>query len=230
MKIVNLIRRVLLENKSKQIILSENLKKDNEFFNLLQSNNINIINGKWLFKILVPEIVEKIVKKNNLKKEELQVIFTVNRSTPQIEDYIELFSKNFKRVGIVTNHISKFKKIEEKLYKNNGILITVMNNRRKSLLKSDIIVNMDFPKELLNKFTINDSATIITVEEAVEIKKKRFCGNVINDYEIDIVTYKEFNDWCKEQKINIGKYNIKYLVEVYARIKGLDKNKINIIV
>ena len=229
-KIVNLLRRYLLENKSKQIILSENLKKNNDFFNLLQSNNIDIVNGKWLFKILVPDIVEEIVKKNNLKKEELEIIFTVNKLDSQIENYIELFSMKFKSVGIVTNHISKFKRIEEKLYKNNGILITVTNNRRKSLLKSNIIINIDFPKELLNKFAINDNAIIINIEEESNIKKKRFCGEIINNYEINVINYKEYNDWCKNQKIDIGKYDMNNLIEVYARINGIEKNKIKIIV
>ena len=229
-KIVNLLRRYLLENKSKQIILSENLKKNNEFFNLLQSNNIDIVDGKWLFKMLLPDIIEEIVKKNNLEKEELEITFTVNKLDFQIENYIELFSKNFKRVGIVTNHISKFKKIEEKLYENNGILITVTNNRRKSLLKSNIIINIDFPKELLNKFTINDNATIINIEEEIKIKKKRFCGKVINNYELNVVDYIEYNDWCKNQKIDIGKYNINNLMEVYAKINGIETNKVNIII
>ena len=133
-------------------------------------------------------------------------------------------------MGIVTNHISTFKRIEEKLYRNNGILITVTNNRRRSLLKSNIIINVDFPKELLNKFTINDNATIINIEEESKIKKKRFCGKVINNYEINVIDYKEYNDWCKKQKIDIGKYDINNLIEVYARINGVEKNKIKIIV
>ena len=229
-KIVNLIKRVLLENRSKQIVLSETLKKEREFSNLLKSCNIDIINGKWLFEILVPDIIEEVVKKNKLKKEKLEVTFTVNRLSNEIESYIDFFSKNYKRVGIVTNHISKFKKIEEKLYKSNGILITVTNNRRKSLLKSNIIINIDFPKELLNKFTINDEAIIINIEENIKIKKKRFCGKVINNYKLDVVNYKEYNDWCKMQKLDIGEYNTNDLMEAYAKENILEINKFKIIV
>ena len=227
-KLVNSLRKILLDMKCKKIIISNNLKNDKEFINLLESNNINVIDGKWLFKMLIPEITEKIVKKSNMKQENLEISFTINQNTKVFEKYIELFAKKYKRVNIITNHISKFKKLEEKLYNNNGILVTVANNRRKSLLKTDIIINVDFPKEVLNKYTLNDKAIIITIDEEIKIKKKRFCGIIINNYNIELKNEEEFELWCKENKICIENYNKNDLYDGYSLINGLNKEKINI--
>lgn len=227
-KLVNILRKILLEMNCKKIIISNKLKNDNDFLNLLASNNINVIDGKWLFKMIIPEFTEKVVKKNNMKQENLEISFTINQNTKIFEEYIEYFSKEYKRVNIITNHISKFKKLEEKLYNNNGILVTVANNKRKSLLKTDIIINVDFPKEVLNNYTINDKAIIITIDEEIKIKKKRFCGIIINNYNIELKNKEEFEFWCEKNNICIEKYNKNDLYEVYGRINGLNKEKINI--
>ena len=52
-------------------------------------------------------------------------------------------------------------------------------------MKSQIILNIDFPKELINKYNIQDEAIIVNVKGTVKINKKRFNGLNINDYEID---------------------------------------------
>ena len=82
----------------------------------------------------------------------------------------------------------KFKKLEKKL-DEEGIIITITNNKNKRLVKSQIILNIDFPKEILNQFTLLDQATIINLEGDMSIKKKRFNGQIINDIEIT-----SFND------------------------------------
>jgi hypothetical protein len=68
----------------------------------------------------------------------------------------------------------------------NGIIITITNNKKKSLMKSQIIINVDFPKELIDRYRINEYATIINIKEKLKIKQKRFEGRIINDYEIKL--------------------------------------------
>lgn len=226
MKIVNEIRKVLYEYKSKKVVLAEKLKDNKEFINLLVTNNIDIIDGKWLFKMILPEIVDDVVKKNNIRKENLELVFTVNEKSRIVEEYIEMFSSEFKRIGVVTNHLSQFRKLEEKLYNNSGIIITVSNNKRKSLLNADIIINIDYPKETLNKFTLNDNAIIINIEGDMKILKKRFCGKLINDYEIDVKKDLKFEVWVNKNNIDIKKFNTKDLYEGYSYIYGLNKDEI----
>ncbi len=95
-------------------------------------------------------------------------------------------AKNIKRLNIVTNHINKCKKIEEYLYDEFGIMLNISNNKRRSLLKSEIIINMDFPEELINKYRIYDKAIILNISDKIDINSKRFNGININYCKISI--------------------------------------------
>ena len=71
-------------------------------------------------------------------------------------------------------------------------MITLNNNKKKSLTKTDIILNFDFPTELINKYRIAEKAIIINLKGNIKIKQKRFEGKIFNDYEI---TYKKIEDF-----------------------------------
>ena len=109
-------------------------------------------------------------------------------------------------MNIVTNNIEKFKKLEDKIMEN-GIMITIGNNKKKSLMKSKIILNIDFPNELINKYMIKEDAIIINVPGKVKINRKRFNGLIVNNYEID------FRDDIKSEE-NLMGYEF-YLRDVY---------------
>lgn len=64
-------------------------------------------------------------------------------------------------------------------------MITVTNNKKKSLKNAKIILNIDFPKETINKYNIFDEAIIVNLDGDVKIDKKRFSGININNYEIE---------------------------------------------
>ena len=89
----------------------------------------------------------------------------------------------------------------------NGIMITIVNNKKKSLMKSKIILNIDFPNELINKYMIKEDAIIINVPGKVKINRKRFNGLIVNNYEID------FRDDIKSEE-NLMGYEF-YLRDVY---------------
>ena len=63
---------------------------------------------------------------------------------------IKILSKQYKKLTIVTNHIEKLRKIEKEIKEKEGILIILSNNKNKSLLKSQVIINMDFNQESKN--------------------------------------------------------------------------------
>lgn len=62
----------------------------------------------------------------------------------------------------------------------------ITNNRRKSLLKSDIIINFDFSEEDLNRCTFKKRVIIINLKYKTKVKTKTFEGININDYEIEV--------------------------------------------
>lgn len=213
-KLVRKIKRILDENGVKKILISKNLKKDKDIVNLLYSNNFSIINGKELQKKLISQILDNICKQNNLKEEETKISILVNGINTWVLNLIENLSKKFKNLNVVTNNINCFKGVKDRLWDEYGIVITLTNNKKKALANSQIILNVDFPEELVNKYILFDTAILMNLEEKVKIKKKRFCGKIINDYKI---TLKQDSNIFKELKIEMyNNFDIKDLAEVYT--------------
>lgn len=195
---------------SKKIVLSKKMKKEEKYINYLNEYGIEIADGRWLFEILLTDIVNYIVEKQKIERVNISVL--INDLTDKEFENIKLLAQKYTTINIVTNHIEKFRKLEQQL-QEKGIITTITNNKKKSLMKSQIIINIDFPKELINKYRINESATIVNVKRPIKITQKRFNGVTVNDYEIE---YR--NDICNE-KFFVDKYNLKdlYEAEMYKR-------------
>ncbi len=184
-----------------KVIISKKIKEQPLYINYLNSYNIEIVDGKWLFEVLSYKTIEYISKVKKIKEEELSVSILINKITETSLHNIRKIARNCKRVNIVTNHIELFKKMENQILDEDGIMITITNNKRKSLSKSNIILNIDFPQELLNQYNIYEEAIIVNIQGNIKIKKKRFNGMCVNDYEIQVLNDEEF-DYDKEIRYN----------------------------
>lgn len=155
-----------------------------------------------------------------------EVSLLVNDFTEINREIIIHIAKSVKRLNVITNHIEKIKKLEEYLYNEFGIMLNVSNNKNRSLLKSEVIINIDLPEELINKYKIYDNAIIVNVSDKINIQSKRFNGININYYKIQIPDeckleefpheiiyesyiygrkYKEINEKIMKDKIEINK-------------------------
>ncbi len=161
------------KTKSKKIVLSKILKENEEYKNILYTYGFDIVDGKWLFEVISCEVLDYIVNLENIKKEDTEISILVNYITQNTLENIKKIARQYKRLNIVTNHIEKFKKIEEELYNKEGIMIIVTNNKKKSLSKSKIILNIDFPKELLNKYNIYENAILVNIRGNMKIARKK---------------------------------------------------------
>lgn len=202
------INKICKKKHVQNIVLSKKLQTNQELQTAIISNKINIFDGRWIFNFLAYETIDFIIQKMNRKKEETEVSILTNDITYQAIETIKMLVKEYKRVNIVTNNINKFKYLENKIYNEYGIMITVTNNKRKSLTKSEIILNFDFSKELLNQYNIYDEAIIINIQGNMQIKKKRFNGLNINDFEI---TSTREEDYFELQKLK--EFYLKDLLE-----------------
>ena len=185
-KNITKVIKKITKNEIANVVLSKELYENKKIINNLNANSIKIFDGRWLQKYLSIEIIDYIVMQKNVKKEETEIAVTVNQITDLSIEIIKILAKEYKRLTVITNYIDKLKKIEKELYDNEGVLIIISNNKRKSLLKPQIILNMDFNKEILNKYKINENATIINLEGDMKIEDKRFNGINVNDYEIEV--------------------------------------------
>lgn len=200
-KLAEKVNKLLQKTNSNKLVLSKEVHNLEVFQNKLYSYNYNIVDGKKLFEALACIILEYICENKKVLKEETKLSILVNDLSDYTLQNIKILSTEYKALNIVTNHIEKFKKLEDIIYSENGLMITVSNNKKKSLTQSNLILNIDFPQELINKYNINDEAIIVNIKNDIKINKKRFNGIVINDYEIKT---KEFNDstTCNNTKID----------------------------
>jgi len=229
-KNIKKVIKKLIKNEVTNIVLSRELYEERNLINAINSNNINIFDGRWLERYLTIQILDYIVNQKNIKKEETEIAVTVNQITDFSIEIIKTLAKQYRKVTVITNHIEKLRKIEEEIYEREGILIIISNNQKKSLLKPQIILNIDFCKALLNKYRINENAIIINLEGDVKIDTKRFNGININDYEIEVA--REEIIWRE----NMKKFKTKDLLESALYMKDsfdnvcgkISKNKVSI--
>ena len=191
-KLAKKTKKILDKTISKRIVISKNIQKQEEYINLLKYYDFEIIDGKWLFEVLSCKILDNIIKQKKLKKQELTVSILINDLTENMIANIKQIAKEYKRVNIITNNINKFKKIEKQILEKDGIMITVGNNKKKGIAKSNIVLNIDFSEKMLSEYNIYENAIVVNVRKNAKITKKRFNGTIINNYEI---TYRNDEDY-----------------------------------
>ena len=230
--LVKKVEKILEKTNCRTIILSKYLKKQEEFMELINMYKINVIDGKWLFLVLLDKILDYIVVKRKLEKKQINVSIMVKQNIcDYVIENIKKISRIYKSINIVTPNIEKFKKLEEEIFEENGVIITISNNKRKSLKRADIIINIDFSEEELNKYNIPDEAIIVNIDGNIEINKKRFNGLNINDYEISFEKFDEF-DYEKDKlywKKDLYEASI-YKKQPYQYIeRKINKDKVKIV-
>lgn len=177
---------------SKKVVISKDVKMYKTYVNLLNTGQFDVVNGKWLFSMLIPEVIKYVENKKNLKEEETSVYFLVNDFTETVIENIKAMAKGHKHVSVITKYVEKMKKIENQILQETGVVITVMNNKKKSLAKAQIVINADFTNELLNQYNICENAIIIDLTQSLRNLKKRFNGFVVNNYEIKLKNRSEY--------------------------------------
>ena len=223
-KIAKRINKKLYDNNIENVVLSNYLEENEILKQKLYCQNINILDGRYLFYLIIPEIIEYILKRQKVKLQNGEVTLLINDFTQNNAKIITYIAQNVKRVNIVTNHINKFKKIEDYLYNELGVILNITNNKSKSLSNANLIINIDFPEEIINKYEINSNAIIVNIFNEIKIRAKKFNGININYYKACIP---------KEYQIDGFQNNLVYESSIYkysyenAR-KDIIANKIRI--
>ena len=223
-KIAKRINKKLYDNNIENVVLSNYLEENEILKQKLYCQNINILDGRYLFYLLIPEIIEYILKRQKVKLQNGEVTLLINDFTQNNAKIITYIAQNVKRVNIVTNHSNKFKKTEDYLYNELGVILNITNNKSKSLSNANLIINIDFPEEIINKYEINSNAIIVNIFNEIKVRAKKFNGININYYKACIP---------KEYQIDGFQNNLVYESSIYkcsyenAR-KDIIANKIRI--
>ena len=179
------ILKELNKDNIKNIVLADKDKNNIDFINTVYSNGINILDGKKLFKHLIPEIVEYLSNVLGINKQDMELTILVNDYSNINLYYINELIFKVKRINIITNNIRKFKIFADRIYEKEAIVIPIMNNKKKSMANKIIMLNIDFSEEQLKKYRINRKAIIINIENNIYEINKTFYGILINNYELN---------------------------------------------
>lgn len=183
-KLEKIVKKIKKKNIN-PVVLSKEIKQNQEFIEMLNNYDITIFDGKWLMQYMLQDIIVYLKEKQKIKTDD-EITILANDLNNEVKQNIKTFANIYKKIRIVTNHLEKFKKLEQELYEENGTPIIITNNKRKALAKSELIINFDFVQECINQYNINENAIIINLGEKIKINKKRFNGIVITDYEVEI--------------------------------------------
>lgn len=210
---------ILKQESIDNIIISENLKHINIINRSLVNNDE--VEGKKLLKIMINEVIRYICNIKNEKIENKTIFILVNEYSKSNLEFIEQLACYVKNINIITNNLKKFLIFSNKYYEKNGIMMTVSNNKRKSLNRAELIINVDFLKENLIKYNINRTSIFINLAKGKIQNLKGFSGIIINGLKIRdtvkkeayfIKDYKEFNKTVLYESTilnNISFYEIK---------------------
>lgn len=183
-KWIKYLSNVLYNNNLDTLVLSNTLKSVQGIKEGLSKENINILEGKILKENLVVKIVEYIANEMNENVNNLEVTLLVNENKKIYIESILALAERTRNIKLVTNNVDDFKSLEQKMQELFGILIRVTNNKRKSLEKSRLIINLDFPEELVNKYAINPDAIIVNISNQISIRAKKFSGINVHDMKL----------------------------------------------
>ena len=185
-KVMEKLSQFFYEKAIKNVVLEQELEQNETIKNVLYSNNINILDGTRLSKFLVFNVIEKVFeyKQKNIQAGEVTLLVNENNEV-NIQTIIKL-AQSVKRLNIVTNNTKKFNKIAEYIYEELGMIIKNTNNVNFNLASSDIIINLDFPQEGINRIKLPNQATLINIPKYIKIKSKKFSGINIKDWKIKV--------------------------------------------
>lgn len=191
---IKIIENIIKKNNNAKIVLSKELKKYEKQLNI--KNNRTII-------YFVYDILQYIMNKTN-EELQLQKIYILANEYNEVNlNIIRNLIDKAKTINIVTENVNKYASLEEKLYNEQGILITVSNNKNKTLRKAEFIINLDFNNEDFKKYKINRNSLIINCNNQ-KIQIQYFQGIIINNIEIDIEEKEEYSEIYKEfEKLDI---------------------------
>ncbi len=218
-KINNKISRITKSNLNTKIILSKQIKNiEKNIKNKAKIRNIhNIVENydknKNLYNNYIKEIVNNVIQLKGEMPEEQSIYILIKENKLQNVNKIINMVSNYKTINIVTPNVNNFIKLENNLEEAEEML-TILNNKRKSLARAKYIINVDFTLEEIIQYNICRTAVIFNLSNFKLLNMRNFDGIIINN--IKIKTYdKEQFDLQDEYICGISNKN----EEILERIK-----------
>lgn len=201
--------------KIRKIVLSKKMKKYKELNTILSLNKYEVVQGKEFTKYCLNSIIQYIYKYRKRKMCEDNIAILIDEKDKFILEKIKLLAMHFKTVNVISSNLKQFERFEKDLYHKSGVLINVSNNKRKSLLKMDIIINYNLKNGQIEQYEINKNAIIINLinEKSVNVQRKLMNGIYISGVEIA-------TDKTEEQFEQFNIYNQFEILDIYEALEN----------
>lgn len=207
-KIKKKIEKEKTQTQRVEIVLSNKIKKYEKYF-----ENYTIVEGKNVFLELLEKILDKVVKENPIALQDVYIL--TNRYCEKSVSIIRNLAKKVKTVNVITKEIIKYKNLEEIMQEE--AIIYVGNNKKKSLKKAKIIINLDFNKEEIKQYAIFRNAIFINGIKEKITNLNGFEGVIIQDIEVELEENQK--TWIEENYLDKSFKKI----ELYQTLKERGK-------
>lgn len=213
-----------------QIVLEDDLKEYIDYF-----SEFKILNGKDFMNNNVKTILEKILE--NIPMALQDVFILTNKYNEQSIRTIKNIGQEFKSVNVISKEIEKYKTLED-ILENETIVFSIANNKKKSLKKAKIILNMDFSNEQLQEYNICRSAIIVNLSKEKIKDLKSFEGIIVQNVEIELEDsekeiFKENNIIEEFKKVELYEsistkkiQDVKRIKKIYGNNGEIDKKEL----
>lgn len=183
-----------LEKRIKKIMLNilDSIKLSNSIIEKLKNTDDQIIKAqieksirdKEIFKYNIEETIKYVLKAKNKNIQETNIFFIIKQYKSEYKNILLRLAKECKSINIVTNNIKSFDDFVEEIYNQYGIYVVISNNKRKSLLKADYVVNMDNSEKELNEYNINRYAIIFNTSINLILNIRGLDGIIISNIKV----------------------------------------------
>ena len=221
-KTKKIAKRLYKANKKEEIAiaLSNKMQENTGLLEQLNNYKLCILNGRWILKFLIFDILESVIKRKNEKIETQNVAILIDKADDILLSQLLHIAEKVRSFKIITNEPQRYSYLEN-LCEDYGIALQITNNKSKSLSKTDIIINFDFDEEKIIRYKINPSAIIINIQTKLEANKINFEGKIINNY------YIEYNKENYQKFFNKENFDSNILYESYIYRKDTYSNIYN---
>lgn len=190
-KCIPKVKKLMKQYNVSTIILSEELKNNQIFIQKFQDNRdvkrqVKILDGTGLMPYLIQEIIEYISQKHGQRAELEDIYILISQDKIGYKENIAFLTQHFKTINIVTPCLSSYQKLADQLEEKYNAMITVTNNKKKSLRKAKWIVNFDMSTEEMKKYTVYRTSTIIYLNKNDIYEENTFEGLHICNAGIDV--------------------------------------------
>lgn len=227
-KCIPKLKRLMNRYQITRLVLSEELQDDETFLREFQKKQsiekqIHILDGRELMPYLIKEIVEYISKKQGKTIELEDLYLLIKQDKEQYKENISFLAQYFKTINIITPCLKTYQNLANYLEEKYNTMITVTNNKKKSLRKAKWIINFDLSAEEMKKYTIYRTSIIIYLEKDEIYQNSSFGGLHICNAGIDVSQeIKEY--FTKENLINQNSITVLYESMISNR-RGFFKTK-----